>query len=910
MSQCGLYIIVLFIMGPPAPPTAPEPENERLSGDAFRMGLKKLGLTDLLDFYVREFPPQDAVEAALLKRELRLNLYADPAVSTAERLRALDEATQMLRDLLRDHPDHEAAYAWRLELGRDLIERQAEPYRNNILLRGGSAADREKLAQLAGEALLVYDRLIQQLTEEEARIDDLSISQFEKSAKTGQIERIEALLPKARYFRMWASYYRCLALGGGGANLHKALADIVAGLTDELKLTTIEHRYTHTQAQALLLAGMTYRLLNSPDRAEDSLSRAISVANAVSDFAERHNLRWVVTTATLERAKNFRDTGQYQSALRLLDEYRAELPENTPNSFDLRFAVALIEGTIHRAEANALPAGENARRAELLFKSRQPLIHLARQQPGYQDEVYAELFKLLGDVDDPAALDPFEKSVLLAGLLRRVREIKDQTEVAGAAANGAGVVRLRQERRQLLEKASTMARSLIAENSELAVELRPEARFNLAVCLHEQGQVLEAIGQFNQVVQDHPEFARSRSAAEYAVRLAESAYDMMDADAGARKSIRSVYLMALRGLISNFRDSDAARSRRFTYARVLQEDGDFEEAARQYGLVPADDPRACEALFHVAECHFNMLRQLTGSSDRDRLETQVVLTRQSAERFQERATGSQAPGLARYIAESRLISAETELLSQDPKPDRALEFLADFEVGFAQEPDRLGRAMRIRILAYQRKGDLSRAAAIIPEYMGRDPRYAGAVLQDLLRTFNEEITQARKNQHHDQARKAAQDALLVARSLYEWSATAAGLDVESRRAVELEYGEALLRAEQQEQALEVFRVLLERVPDKRWGGRALLGLAEAYFALRRYPQALQQFNLLFQHSSENSELWWKAFLGEVECRRVLDQEPEILYNLISQKRVFFPNMGGADMKEQFDRMQAELAAKR
>jgi hypothetical protein len=65
---------------------------------------------------------------------------------------------------------------------------------------------------------------------------------------------------------------------------------------------------------------------------------------------------------------------------------------------------------------------------------------------------------------------------------------------------------------------------------------------------------------------------------------------------------------------------------------------------------------------------------------------------------------------------------------------------------------------------------------------------------------------------------------------------------------------------------------------------------------------------VYAESPEDSVLWWKAFLRELQCRAALDQDPQSLYNLISQKRVFFPEMGG--LGEEFKQLQSKLRRKR
>ena len=884
--------------------TAPaqEPENQRLSSEAFRRGLKRLGLTDLLDYYVREYPPKDPIEAALLMRELRLNLYSDSSIPSEDRLEALEEATAILKQLIADYPDHNSRFEWQLDVGRDLVFRKAEPYHNNVIFRGGTAEDFQALARITAQALGVFDRLINELVAAEAKIDSLSIRQFEKFAKSGHIERIEELQPKARYFRLWASYYRCLTLEPGSAGLVAPLKEIVDYLNEESKLTTIEHRNSHYQAQSLLLAGMAYRLLGSSDRAEDDLFKAGTVVAAIPDFMERHDLRWVTMFSALERVKNFRDRGQYEMAVRTLDEFQSQLPANSPDQFSLHFALALLKGTVYRAHALALPSNASGERSQLLLTSRRALIDLAREHPRYQNEIYATLFDLLGDVEDPSSLDSFEKNIYISGLLRRA---------ADAQSSSMDKARPDQEKNKLLEQAAQLALAVLQDDSALGLELRPEVLFNLAVCRYEQDRVLEAIEQFSTLAANHPEFGKSRQAAGYALRLSESLYNR--ATLSMRRTVRPFYLEALRNLLNFYRDLDLAARRQFTYAEVLQEDGRHREAVEQYAMVQADDPRYVEALFRIAECNLFLLRKLAVEGERRAVTSQVSLTTDSVARFQSKLGDSGTGASNRHLAESHLIAAEANMLSPTKFPDQALETLAGFESRFVDELDLLGRAMRIRILAYQALGELEQAAAIIPQYLKQDPQNAGATLQGLLNTFKDEIAQAEESGQTEQAQRKAEDALIVARALHTWSEqSTAGLDKAGRLAFKLEYGEALLRTGRAGEALELFRSVVGAGLGKKTGGgskngRALFGLAQAYLLDNNPREALPYFSRLYRDTPEDTDLWWRSFLGEIRCRIALDQDRRTLYNLISQKRVFYPQMGGPKHREQFEQLRTELS---
>jgi tetratricopeptide (TPR) repeat protein len=215
--------------------------------------------------------------------------------------------------------------------------------------------------------------------------------------------------------------------------------------------------------------------------------------------------------------------------------------------------------------------------------------------------------------------------------------------------------------------------------------------------------------------------------------------------------------------------------------------------------------------------------------------------------------------------------------------------------------------MRIRILAYQALGELEQAAAIIPQYLKQDPQNAGATLQGLLNTFKDEIAQAEDSGQTEQAQRKAEDALIVARALHTWSEqSTAGLDETGRLAFKLEYGEALLRTGRAGEALKLFRSVVDAGRGSK-NGRAVVGLAQAYLLDDNPREALPHFSRLYRDTPEDTDLWWRSFLGEIRCRIALDQDRRTLYNLISQKRVFHPQMGGPKRREQFEQLRTELS---
>ena len=107
---------------------------------------------------------------------------------------------------------------------------------------------------------------------------------------------------------------------------------------------------------------------------------------------------------------------------------------------------------------------------------------------------------------------------------------------------------------------------------------------------------------------------------------------------------------------------------------------------------------------------------------------------------------------------------------------------------------------------------------------------------------------------------------------------------------------------------ELVAIVHKNQPNALVSGRAGYGLAESFYQLGRFSDSLMHFNRLFHRLPENTQLWWKAFIREIQCRRALEQDPVLLYKLIEQKRVFFPELGGAERRGELQQLQRELRA--
>ncbi|MCH7527604.1 MAG: hypothetical protein IID39_09215, partial [Planctomycetes bacterium] len=185
-----LLALAAFSSAAVAAPDSPYPEGARFGESAFRNGLKERGLTDLLALHLREHPPNDAVEAGLLARDVKLTESADPSRSAAKRAAALTEANRLLDALIEEHSADARVREWQMELAQSLLHVEAEAPISSILYRGGTPVDRQALAAVMERAVRVLQDLHAFSSLEYDALDQLPAREYDRREASGQIERL------------------------------------------------------------------------------------------------------------------------------------------------------------------------------------------------------------------------------------------------------------------------------------------------------------------------------------------------------------------------------------------------------------------------------------------------------------------------------------------------------------------------------------------------------------------------------------------------------------------------------------------------------------------------------------------------------------------------------------------------
>lgn len=899
-------MVTLVVLGLLRTAGAAEPESTRFDDDEFRRRLLELNLVDLLEYHLEDNPPEEDLSVLLMKRQMKLAAYRDPATGDARRRQSLDEANQLLESIIKNHSTDSRVVEWQLQLARSLIYEQAEPLYSSILYRGGTPASRQNLLSIMTRAVAGLADLTGHLQTEYARLDEISVRQYERLEDEGYVARLESALPESEYMLRWAKFYKALALDDASADRRQLLSGVLVELRDESDLLTTDHAYSHVQAQSLLLAGMCARRLDDPGSAGRYLREAANVARGVPDAQERQDLKWITVLAPIERIRALADANEFVAATESLSELMRWASREQPEDFGVRIVLALLESDIRMAQAaHAERGGNKAIAATIARDAYKPLRELAESSPANRDQIYALLYDRFAGRDDVVNLQPFEKCAVIAGRISEAAELRSLDPSGGDLANDAEAARL-------LDEAISLSKSLIATGGQS--DLVCEARFNLGVAHFHRGQRLEAIAELTTTAEDCPQFARAPAAASYAVDIAAELAE--EPAMRIRSDIHDAYLRALTALVHGFPQSESAEYWRFFLAQALDESGRFDDAAREYAAVDRNHASYLTALFRHARCQVLSLSQFTLVHDDQKAETvrRANDASRALDRFRQetvsRAGDASAPrDLSQMLAQAEVLAAEMDVLPGVEKYDAALSTLEGFEERYPDESALLGRVLRARIISYEATGRLDEARRAVPEYMASAPAEAGVTLQSLFDAASLEIRRLRKAGREDDAQAKAAGALLFAEQLERWATRPnANVPPTQLHAIRVQLAEAYLQAGRFDEAHDRFRQLMEAAgggAESLNDPRAAMGYAETLYQLGRFEPALPLFNQLFQVLPKDDPDRFRALLRDLQCRTQLGEDPNGIVNVIKQHRYLSPDLGGEELKAEFAKLLEE-----
>jgi len=884
-------------------------EETRLSTGVFREGLKKRGLTEVLDLHLKEFPTNNPIDALMMARDVKLAEFAAAGKSAAERRKAITEANQILQKIITDFPDDARHLEWQYTLLSSLLYDEAAPYVTDILAGLGGEEDRASLATIAERTLTLAREFSRTISAEYARVDALSAEKFDALERSGYLETLDRYAPAADYFLVWSLFYDAIGRKPDDPEIAGRLNEIV--LTFEAKPAMLEapHARSHFQVQSLLLAGMVQRRLNDHARARTLLDRARTEAESVADARERQRLRWTVTLAEIESIANDRDDNRMADAESRLDRLR-ELPAAKEKSgYSLRLAAAMLQRSIdQKLAASAETSGHADQAIKYREKAIRDLSGLLIAEPDHREEFFATIDRTTPADTDHTRLDPIEK---LARMWKFIHDADGATE--SAAAEG-------------LTRAISIGESLVSLNGGCAEDIVPEAMFQLGVAYSKRGDAMSAAKQFLDLAANHPKSDRSARAAALAVQFS---FDALNKDPN-KSELVSLQKRALKTLITTAPDSEPAKYWRFQYAQMLDESGDFSGAALLYSQVGDDHPQQMEAKFRRVLAIAHQWRRSNQESNRsggptstpagrpqtaNLIQAMDVFELAGRTQLQASTDDGRRSALLHLIAEARLTVAEVEASPEIAASNKALERLEGFEHTFPGEQALFGRLWVIRFRAFDQMDRTDDAKHALTELMKTNPAESGKSLQSLYVECSSEGDRVHRDGKVESAARRFASALLLAEALVSWAdANPMLADKDTARALNVQLAEASLAAGRLDRARDLFE---KEISSHGSGATALenaeprvvMGYAETHFLLGNYAKALPAFNRLAMRLPPDNPFRWRALLRDLQCRTKLGEVPDGILKVLDQQRRLHPDLGGAEFAPQFELLKSENEAR-
>lgn len=883
-----------------APPVIPA-EEVRFNNEKFHEELRRRGLAEILELHLAEFPPQSAVQANLLRRDVRLAEFSDRTQSWAKREAALGDANRLLEEVIAAAPDDLRRFEWRYTLARSLIYEEGEPSVTDLLYRADNQRDREQLAARVRRAIAALNRLLDDLRAEHARLDQLSPREFETLENSGHVERIDRISPQAEYLLLWAKFFDALSRSAGDSTRSARLHEVMDSLRPAL--TSQAQPVSPALVETSLLAGLVCRRLNDHAAARAHLERAVQTLERIPPSPERSALQWAGTLAQIEQARTDADDGRFDDAFATVERLRKRAADDG-GEFQATLIAALAERYVSRAAAaSAERAGRATEARRLRETSWTPLLRWLAERPGIRNDLYSIIDDLTDDSVKPADLDPVEVAAVVARALVRADQAPDHAADVLNRALAAG------ER--------------FVQQADSPAALVPEVRFNIAIAAYRLGQPEAAVRHFLTVARDHSAFVAAPAAAAHAVQLAHEIYaeaaQRNDAEGLAKAAqVRPLYMECLTQLVEHYPQTEAASYWRYHYAAALGDAGDWQRGIDAFGTVEPNHPMYLEAQVARARSLFRWAARQSatprkGDPDVAELISRFQLAERAARSAITAAATSDVPDRAASAAncasELDVLTAEVALLGPRPRPADALAALGGFEERHASYTAWIGRVWRTRLVAYEQLGQINEARLAIPAYVAADPAHAGPVLQAIYTDLAAQADSLDRAAQADAFARKSGLALLLAEQIDQWvGQTRSTPPPMDPHGVKLQLAQALLRAGEFERAATTFGAMEKDREHRKLDPSVdvTLGLAESQFGSKNYAEALPRFNRAAVSLPADDERRWRALLGDLECRVALGHPADGVLRVIRQQRSLHPDLGGRRFAERFEAIERQL----
>ncbi|MCZ6815541.1 MAG: tetratricopeptide repeat protein, partial [Planctomycetota bacterium] len=760
----SLAIACTFVPCARADDTAESEPDDRLPRDAARLldELVERGMPELVERLLQKRPAMHRVHAA--RAAVNAGLGASGA---AERERFFDLASRYYRDVLRLGEDETWLIGvrrrfrlaeWHVEFGDLILRQRAAPDLDRFEITSGLDFDRKGLQTELREAHESFRRASALL----ARLVDGMQSDDEIYLLLGIAGRIPRLARQCGLNGAWTSLY----LGTLGEPDDADRDDLLESSLHNLDGLARSEREPARKYNALLGAGLALRELGRLDEAGAAFKR---VRDSTAPLTVTARARYEMARVLIRQGR-FEGARAWLAKLAAIPERRLT-GEDSGAAFYVRLAPLIAAYSFMRqADAADGPARKDARESAL---------------------------RAFGSIADRGSYWSDIVAIYLDAMAGGRRDLADRN-----------AAELRFEARRAMDgkrygEAIRVLRALLDQEGEGSIESRDEARFNLAVCFFQSGDVRLAALAF--LSEAHSTTSpQARQAAEYAFRCwRRLAAESKGVDDSRRLSEAAAVLA------ERFADHPLASEAVWLAAVALENAGDYEAAKSAYDSVPTASAGYWSARRNGIRClnRFNSAAAESAAGDSpDALRAQAGAWGRLATDLEAAGDAALPKEMDRqtWIDDARLNAAA--LLASPVVGDfkQSLKVLESL-------PDSAG-VLSLRIRCYRHSGDLKRANAVLGDFLEKAPgSEAGGVLMDLASAMEDEVERLRSRGLRSEAENMAVEMVELMRRLLDWVASQPD---RRRHAQVAKFGlaKALVAAGRDDEAVELLDRLLQEAP--------------------------------------------------------------------------------------------------
>lgn len=882
------------------------------------------------------------------------------------------EALDRMRKMIAEHPDHVQRPLWQTNLAQELLFENAQYIHNfssEFVEYGVPTEDQteafEDAIVEALEQLTDADRKFFSLQADVPRRSDFA----ERFENTGLWNRMmnEFYKLRTQYFLALASHYAAMVSDDHAYFQNLKNNSVIP--PDMQKANAAEEK-ARLRGQALeraqrilevnrdisadpklrtqLLIGRAEVALERPARAVEPLAEVIS-----STVGDQVNLE-----AQLTRAKALFNDSKQGEAMSLM----AELSSHPLLSQNAWWRLIVTDRT-HLFELEQARAIEDADQRRLAIENAyEPYISLLTDpeftsNPGRAEALKNYVFKRWeSSLSKDANLTELPALVLRAvaetARLAGQNGMIEARETASSAMNDQGEVadeelmqQAMQQRDRALEKlqrAISVADVLLARESA-DNQMKAEALYNKAVAtfftnLDDSSVRVETAMLMTQLADEYSDQREmAASAAGESVALLRPIFIEQLRGGAQLEHMPEAYHHAVNDvLFAKFPGSKGADGERLFYAfTVLRPKREFRAAAEMLAGIPSDHPHYWEGqrerLYSLIQIIDDRKQDATLAEDEaeatairsevDALVDEVVSIalnlRNEANTALPIIEDAQRPLVLDAKGHARLVLAR--MYAEQDNATEAINVLTNFEAEHANDPGLVSQALERRILALAATGNFEDMNAQARVMMDQFPDDASFVIENVLRTLEQQIQAARQVANTARIRAERQAANASAASKAEAGIGLAKLLGEWARVNKLEgvaldeilliEAQAYRLAGQAELAIERLRPVRERNPDY---APVIHNLAEAYFQRAQgddlITNAAPLYNTLINSLPKEEDgsygwMYWNAWMRRLQINDRLNQATDDIVFRVRQLELVDPELGGEPYKSELQRLK-------